>query len=302
MKAAVIRRYGGPEEFQYADVRDPIPGPGQILVKVAAAGINPVDILERTGGTKDWNPLQFPAVLGWDVSGTVAKVGDGVRGFAVGDKVCAWSYHTYAELCADKAELFAKVPEGLDVVDAAALPLVTLTGSQLISAASGVKPGDTVFVSGAAGSVARSAVYMAKKKGATVIAGVRKQQLGQSESIGADRVIALDDAAAFAALPRVDVVANTLRGEPGFRLMSKVKDGGTFATVTGDPDNASDYPSVRVASFVSTQGGAMLRSLLEAVRDKQLTIPIDRRILLSEAGAGHAAVEKGGIGKVLLLP
>ena len=302
MKATVIHRYGGPEEFTYEDVPDPVAGPGEVLVKVAAAGINPVDMQERTGATKDWRPLQFPAVLGWDVSGTVVKLGDGVRGLAVGDTVCAWAYHTYAELCADKADLFAKIPEGLDVVDAAALPLVALTGSQLVSSASGVKSGDTVIVSGAAGGVGRSAVYMAKKMGATVVAGVLKRQLGRANGIGADRLVALDDAAAFAELPRVDIVANAVRGETASKLMSKLKDGGTFASVTGEPGNVSDYPAVRVVSFVSAQDVVMLRSLLEAVRDKQLTIPIDRRIPLREAGAGHAAVERGGIGKVLLLP
>jgi NADPH:quinone reductase-like Zn-dependent oxidoreductase len=242
MKAEIVRRYGGPDVMQYADVPDPVPSTGEVLVQVAGASINPVDNFERNGDTKDWRPLQFPAVIGWDVSGTVTQVSPGVTDLAVGDRVCAWAYHTYAQLCAAKADLFTKVPDDMDLVDAAALPLVGITGSQLISVASGLKPGQTVLVSGAAGGVGRAAVFTAKAMGATVIAGVTKRQLGQAQSIGADQIVALDDEAAFAAIPQVDVVANTVRGKTASQLLSKVKSGGTYASVTGKPEGAQNYP------------------------------------------------------------
>jgi NADPH:quinone reductase-like Zn-dependent oxidoreductase len=302
MKAAVLYRYGGPEELQYEDFPDPVPGPGEVLVKVAAAGINPVDMHEISGATKDWRPLQFPAVIGWDVSGTVTKLGTGVSDLAVGDRVAAWAYRTFAELVVARADLFAKVPAKLDLVDAAAVPLVALTGSQLISMASGIKPGDSVIVSGAAGGVGRSAVYMAKRLGGTVIAGVLQRQLGQAQSIGAHQTVALDDAAALAALPEVDIVANCVRGPTASALMGKVKAGGTFASVTGPPDNATEYPAVKVVSFVSKQNGAQLRELLEAAAAGELTIPIDRRIPLQDAATGEAAVSSGATGKVVLVP
>jgi NADPH:quinone reductase-like Zn-dependent oxidoreductase len=224
VKAAVIHRYGGPEELKYEDMPDPVPGPGEVLIKVAAAGINNIDIILRKAG-----PLQFPAILGWDVSGTVVKIGDGVGGLAVGEKVAAWTNHTYAELVAAKANLFVRLPEGLDLVDAAALPLVTLTGSQLISEVAQVKAGNTVLVSGAVGSVGRAAVYTAKNLGASVIAGVEKRQFEAAKKLGVDAVLALDDAAAFAAFAQVDIVANTVRGATAAALMQKVKNGGTFA-------------------------------------------------------------------------
>jgi NADPH:quinone reductase-like Zn-dependent oxidoreductase len=302
MKAAVLYRYGGPEELQYEDFPDPVPGPGEVLVKVAAAGINPVDMHEISGATKDWRPLQFPAVIGWDVSGTVTRLGTGVSDLAVGDRVAAWAYRTFAELVVARADLFAKVPAKLDLVDAAAVPLVALTGSQLISMASGIKPGDSVIVSGAAGGVGRSAVYMAKRLGGTVIAGVLQRQLGQAQSIGAHQTVALDDAAALAALPEVDIVANCVRGPTASALMGKVKAGGTFASVTGPPDNATEYPAVKVVSFVSKQNGAQLRELLEAAAAGELTIPIDRRIPLQDAATGEAAVSSGATGKVVLVP
>jgi NADPH:quinone reductase-like Zn-dependent oxidoreductase len=294
--------YGGPDVMSYQDMPDPKPGAGDVLVRVAGIGINPEDMLERNGVLKDQYPLQFPAIIGLDVSGTVIATGDGVTDLKAGDRVCGWSYHTYAELVADKATFFAKVPETMDLIDAAAVPLVGVTGSQLITVASGLQSGQTVLVSGAAGAVGRCAVYMAKIVGAHVIAGVQRFQLDDTASIGADETIALDDPAAFAAIPRVDVVANMLRGKAATDLLAKVKDGGTFATVTGAPDGAEGYPKVRVVPFVSKQDRATIALIADAVQTGKLTIPIGRREELKNAGAAQAEFTKGGIGKVLLTP
>ncbi len=301
MKASVVTAYGGPEVMRYQDMPDPRPGAGDVLVKVAGIGINPEDMLERNGAVKGWQ-LHFPAIIGLDVSGTVAALGDGVTGLKVGDRVCGWSYHTYADLVADKADLFAKVPEATDLVDAAAIPLVGVTGSQLISVASGLQSGQTVLVSGAAGAVGRCAVYTAKASGAHVIAGVRRFQLDQAKSIGADETVALDDPAGFAAIPQVDVVANTLRGKTATALLAKVKAGGTFASVTGEPDGAKDYPKVRVVPFVSKRDRAAIAFIADAVSAGRMTIPIGKRDELKNAGAAQAEFTKGGIGKVLLVP
>ncbi|HTU81737.1 MAG TPA: NADP-dependent oxidoreductase [Candidatus Acidoferrales bacterium] len=294
--------YGGPEVMKYQDMPDPAPGAGDVLVKVAGIGINPEDMLERNGDLKDTYPLRFPAIIGLDVSGTVVAMGDGVNGLRIGDRVCGWSYHTYAELVADKATLFAKVPETMDLVDAAAIPLVGVTGSQLVKVAGELQSGQTVLVSGAAGAVGRCAVYMAKVMAAHVIAGVLRSQLDQAESIGADETVALDDAAAFAAIPQVDVVANALRGKAATALLAKVKDGGTFASVTGAPDGSEDYPKVRVVPFRSQQDREGVAFIADAVNAGKMTIPIGRREELKNAGAAQAAFAKGGIGKVLLTP
>jgi NADPH:quinone reductase-like Zn-dependent oxidoreductase len=302
VKASVVTAYGGPEVMKYQDMPDPKPSAGDVLVKVAGIGINPEDMLERSGALRDHWQLQFPAIIGLDVSGTVVATGDGVTDPKIGERVCGWSYHTYAELVADKAILFAKVPETMDLVDAAAIPLVGLTGSQLITVASELQRGQTVLVSGAAGAVGRCAVYMAKALGAHVIAGVRRFQLDQAESIGADETIALDDPAAFAAIPRVDVIANMLRGKPATDLLAKVKDGGTFASVTGEPEGAKRYPNVRIVSFRSKQDRAGIAFIADAVNAGRLTIPIGRREKLKNAGVAQAESTKGGIGKVLLTP
>ena len=301
MKASVVTAYGGPEVMKYQDMPDPKLGSGDVLVRVAGIGINPEDILERKGAVKGWQ-LHFPAIIGVDVSGTVVATGDGVTDLTVGERVCGWSYHTYAELVADKAILFAKVPETMDLVDAAAIPLAGVTGSQLISVASGVHAGQTVLVSGAAGAVGRSAVYRAKVSGARVIAGVQRFQLDQAQSIGADETVALDDPAAFATIPQVDVVANALRGKAATDLLVKVKDGGVFASVTGEPDGAEGYPKVRVVPFVSKQDRATIAFVADAVGAGKMTIPIGLLEELKNAGAAQAAFTKGGIGKVLLVP
>src|SRR5579862_4193433 len=299
MKASVIYEYGGPEVLRYEDYPNPVCQSGDVLVRVAAAGVNPVDALERSGGTKEWRPVQFPGVLGWDLSGTVEKLGSGVEGFSIGDQVLAWAYHSYAELCVVKAGLLAKVPKGINLVDAAALPLVTMTGSQLIYVAADVKPGQTVLVSGAAGSVGRSAVFAAKDRGASVTAGVLSKQLDGVNDLGADRMVALDDPAAFADLKKVDVVANTVRGKTAEDLMGKVKDGGIFASVTGAPANAAGYPQVRAVAFVSRQDTKNLEYMVEAVKAGKLTIPIGSRVPLRNAAESHAAFAKGGAGKIL---
>jgi NADPH:quinone reductase-like Zn-dependent oxidoreductase len=302
MKAIVIRQFGGPEVLEYADAPEPEVGAGEALVRVAAASINPIDIMERAGLTKDFNPIGLPYVPGWDLSGTVVRVGHGVDGVSVGDRVLAWASHTYAELCAVKAGLLAQVPGGLDLVEAAAAPLVTTTGAELISIAAGVKAGQSVLVSGAFGGVGRSALFAAKERGAKVVAGVLKKQLTAAANLGADEVVALDDEGAIEALAPVDVVANAVRGKTAEQLIGKVKAGGVFASVTGPPANAKDYASVKVASFVSRQDARTLRHMAEAVAAGKLVIPIDRKLPLKNAAEGHALVGQGGTGKVLLLP
>jgi NADPH:quinone reductase-like Zn-dependent oxidoreductase len=301
MKAVVMNEYGGPEVLKFADYPDPTPGPGDVLVKVAAASVNPIDILQRTGARKDFFPVEFPGIIGRDVSGTVLKLGPGVDQFSVGDKVFACAIHTYAELCIVKANLLAKVPDGLDLVEAAALPLVTLTGNQMISVAGGIQPGNTVLVSGAVGSVGRAAVYTAKDKRARVIAGVRRSQIAEAKSLNADQVVALDDNAAFAALAPVDVVANTVRGETSEMLLTKVKDGGVYASVTGVPDSAKSRPSVRAVAYVAQPDPKTLLYMAEAVRAGSLRIPISQKLQLKDAQQGHIAMEKGAAGKILLV-
>jgi NADPH:quinone reductase-like Zn-dependent oxidoreductase len=212
MKAIVIHEYGGPEVLRYEDFPDPVPGEGELLVRVTATSINPIDIKRRSGAATDFFPIRFPGVIGVDLSGTVSALGPGAKGFSIGDRVFGVADKTYAELCVVKTANVAKIPEELDAVKAAALPLVTTTGNQLITVGTGIQSGQTVLVTGAAGNVGRSAVFTAKEKGAKVIAGVLRRQVEETAALGTDYVVATDEEKTMANMPPVDAVADTLNG------------------------------------------------------------------------------------------
>lgn len=301
MKAVVLHQYGGPNELKFEDWQDPTPGEGEVLVRVAAASINPIDWKVRSGVMRQFFPVEFPAILGRDLSGIVRAVGPGVTGFVPGDKVFALANHTYAELCVVKAADLAKIPDGLDLVKAAALPLVLLTGEQLIRLGTGIQPGQTVLVAGAIGGVGRAAVRTAKDAGANVIAGVRQKQLEDAKSIGADTVIAVDDKEAMARLGLVDAVADAVGHATANELLGHVKPNGVFASVLGPPSEAALHPTIRIVPVGAIPDPERMLKLAEAVVAGKLDIPIDRMIPLADANEGQTAAEKGGIGKVLLL-
>jgi NADPH:quinone reductase-like Zn-dependent oxidoreductase len=301
MKAIVVHEYGDPEVLKFEDYPDPVPGPGEVLVRVVAASVNPIDCKRRAGLTKDFYPLTFPGLIGIDLAGAVVKIGPGVEGFSVGDQIFAMADNAYAELCVVKADVLAKVPKGLDMIQAAALPLVTVTGSQL-AAATGVNAGETVLVAGAAGSVGRSAAFTAKARGATVIAGVLQRQMAEAKTVAADQWVATDDDTAIANLPPLDAVADAVGGRTAEKLIAKVKPGGVFASVVEPPGNAAQYPSIKIAHVFSQFDRKTLEFMAEAMRDGKLVIPISLKLPLRDAAQAQAAVEKGGIGKVLLLP
>ena len=300
MKAVVVHQYGGPEELKFEEYPDPIPGPGEVLVRVAASSVNPIDYKRRAGLTKDFYPMHFPSLIGVDIAGTVVKLGTGVEGFSVGDQVFAMADNTYAQLCVVKATTLAKVPKGLDLIQAAALPLVTVTGNQLMSATE-IKAGQTVLVVGAVGSVGRSAVFTAKQRRAIVVAGVLKRQMNDARTVGADQVVATDDDPAIANLAPVDAVADTVGGGTAEKLIGKIKSGGVFASVLQLPQNAAKYPSVKLVHVFSKFDRKTLEFMAEAVLDGKLVIPIGKRLPLSEAAEAQSEAEKGSAGKILLV-
>jgi NADPH:quinone reductase-like Zn-dependent oxidoreductase len=301
MKAILIYGYGGPEVLKYEDYSDPVPGVGEVLVRVAASSVNPFDFKIRSGSLKDFIPLTFPAILGLDVSGTVESVGPAVTTFAQGDKVFALASQTYAALCVVKATDLAKIPEGADLVDMAALPTVTTTGAQLASLALGERSGATVLVTGAVGNVGRSAVHTAKSRGARVIAGVMKRQVAKAQAARVDSVVALDDAEAVKALEPVDAVADTVGGQTADEVIKKIKPGGIFASVLGPPNKAGNYPTVEVKPMQVIPDPAILVAMAEAVQKGAFSIPLGQKFSLEDASKAHAAAEMGSAGKILLL-
>jgi NADPH:quinone reductase-like Zn-dependent oxidoreductase len=301
MKAVLLHEYGGPDKLKYEDVPDPVAKEDQVLVRVAATSVNPIDYKMRSGAVKQLFPLELPAILGRDLAGIVRELGPGVTNFKPGDKVMALGMRTYAEQTVVAASDLALVPDKLDLVKAAALPLVTLTGNQLITRGVKIQAGQTVLVTGAVGNVGRSAVWTAKKAGAKVIAGVKKSQMQEAATLGADQVLALDDAAAIEKVGFIDAVADTVGGETAQKLLGKVKQGGVFASVLGPPANAGMHPTVKIEPIQSRPDAVVLRTMAEDVAAGRLVIPIDRMIPLADAAKAQAAAERGGIGKILLL-
>ena len=303
MKAIVLSEYGGPEKLVLREHAEPEPGAGQLKIRVSSASINPIDWKLRSGAYKSQFPLELPAILGRDAAGEVLKLGPGVSAFQVGDQVMGLINGGYAEFVVAPVESWARLPFGLEPTDAGALPLVLLTGDQLAMATLGnaETKGKTLFVTGATGGVGRVAAWVAKQRGAKVIAGVRGKHLEEAKALGMDGVIALDDQAALSQLAQVDFIADTVGGETTTRLLPKLKSGGVIGSVLGEPAGAKAQ-GITVRAFSAHPDAKRLAELGTAVANGLLVIPISKRFPLAEAGAAQALAERGGAnGKVLLI-
>jgi NADPH:quinone reductase-like Zn-dependent oxidoreductase len=285
MKAVVLHEYGGPEKLKYEDnVPDPQVSGDTVLIAASAASVNPIDWKVRSGARQKDFPLSFPAILGRDVSGVVRAVGANVKHFKLGDRVLALANATYAELVAVPDSEVTHLPDGVDLVDAAAIPLIALTGDQLVRRATTLQKGQTILVTGALGSVGRAAVHTAKKMGARVIAGVRKKQLEDARSLGASGVVAIDDEEAIAKLGFVDAIADTVGGEGAARLIAKVKQGGSFGYASVLPEGTAGLnPKVKIMRVLAQPDPSKVREFADDVRDGKFILPIGRRLPLRDA-------------------
>jgi NADPH:quinone reductase-like Zn-dependent oxidoreductase len=303
MKAVVLHEYGGPEKLKFEDnVPDPQVSGDTVLIAAAAASVNPIDWKVRSGARQKDFPLSFPAILGRDVSGVVRAVGANVKHFRPGDRVLALSNATYAELVAVPDSDVTHLPDGVDLEDAAAIPLIALTGDQLVRHATNVQKGQTILVVGALGSVGRAAVHTAKKMGAQVIAGVRKKQLEDARSLGTSGVVAIDDDEAIAKLGYVDAIADTVGGEVAAKLIAKVKQGGSFGYASVLPEGtAALHPAVKITRVFAQPDPSKVREFADDVRDGKFVLPIGLRLPLREAAEAQLLAEKGGVGKIVLL-
>jgi NADPH:quinone reductase-like Zn-dependent oxidoreductase len=302
MRAVRIHEYGGPEQLRFEEgVPEPQVTAATVLIEAAAASVNPIDWKVRSGARQKDFPMTLPAILGRDVSGTVRAVGSNVHNFKLGDRVVAFSTATYAELVAVDSSLVTHVPDGVDLIDAAAIPLISLTGDQLVRLTTKVKKGETILVSGALGSVGRAAVHTAKKIGARVVAGVRSKQLSEAAALGAWSVVAIDNDDEIARLDAVDAVADTVGGDTATKLLRKVKDGGSFGYASALPEAAkAQYPGVEIKRVFARADPSKVREFADDIRDGKFSLPIARRMPLSEAAEAHRLGEKGGIGKIIL--
>jgi NADPH:quinone reductase-like Zn-dependent oxidoreductase len=303
MKAVVIHEYGGPEKLKFEDnVPDPQISGYTVLIAATAASVNPIDWKMRSGAAQKNFPLSFPAILGRDVSGVVRSVGAHVKHFKPGDRVLALSNSTYAELVAVNDSDLTHLPEGVDLADSAAIPLIALTGDQLVRLATNVQKGQVVLITGALGSVGRAAVHTTKKIGAQVIAGVRAKELDDARSLDVSDVLAIDDDEAIGKFRLVDAIADTVGGEVAAKLITKIKRDGSFGYTSVLPESAATQnPSVKITRVLAHPDPPKVREFADDVRDGKFTLPIGRRMQLHDAAEAHVLGEKGGIGKIILL-
>ena len=301
MKAIQMHGYGGVDQLRYEDVPAPTAGPGDVLVRVAATSVNPFDWKMRRGDLRGMLTLKFPLIPGSDVAGEIVAVGAGVSNFKPGQQVMALTNHTYAELVVVSSADLATVPDGLELPQAGALPVVTTTGAELMERVA-PQSGQTVLVTGALGGVGRTALYVATERGAHVIAGVRERQKRQAQALGADQVIAIDSDFEIHSLPDLDAIADTVDGEVIGKLIAKLKPGGVLGSVLGKP-KAAEGIDIRVEAFSVQPNPTVLARLAEAVRKGNLRIPVVKTFKLSEAAAAQKLAEEGKVeGKIVLIP
>ena len=303
MKAVRLYEYGGPENLKYEDgVKDPLLNADSVLIETTATSVNPIDWKIRSGAVQKFFPRQLPIILGVDVSGVVRAVGANIRTFKPGDRVLAMADATYAELVVVEGSSLTHAPEGLNLVDSAAIPIICLTGDQLIRLTVRAQLGQTIVVTGALGNVGRAAIHTANKLGVKVIAGVRARELTQARTLAVSDAVAIDDDAAIAKLAPVDGVADTVGGETAAKLFGKVKDGGHFGYTSVFPDGVRQRnPTVTVAQVWARADAAKVGEFAEDFRDGKFLLPIGPRMPLRAAGEAHALAQQGGAGKILLV-
>lgn len=236
-RAVRIHEYGGPEQLKVESIPRPRPAADEVLVKVVAASVNPVDWKLREGELKSWWPLTLPAVLGRDASGVIVEVGKNVKDFHCGDDVVVLidrsPQGSYAEYIAVNVNDMALKPKSMTYVEAAAYPLVGITAWNSLIESARLRAGERVLIQGGAGGVGSMAVQMAKARGAYVITTASERNREFLKSIGADEVIDYKTTRFEDVVHGVDVVLDTVGGETLQRSVSVLKPGGRLFSVAG---------------------------------------------------------------------
>ncbi len=306
MKAVVIRSYGGREVLDVEEV--PVPGiaDDEVLIRVHAAGVNPVDWKVRAGYLKEMLPYEFPLTLGWDVSGTVAEAGSNVTGFSAGDEVYALAdisrNGSYAEYIVVKADGVSLKPDSLDHVHAASVPLAALTAWQALFDTAGLSRGQKILIHAAAGGVGSFAVQLAKWKGAHVLGTASARNREFLLGIGADEVIDYTTAPFEDAAVDVDVVLDAMGGDTRERSWKTLKSGGILVSIVGPPDEEKAAElGVRCAGVFVKPDARQLSEIAELI-DKGQVKPVVTEVLpMAEVARAHEMSETEHVrGKIVL--
>ena len=306
MKAVCIYGYGDPSVLVYEDAPRPHPDDGEVLVRVHAAGINPVDWKVREGHLKEMLHHTFPLVLGWDVSGVVAGVGAHIAHLKVGDEVFSRPDiardGAYAEYLVIKESEVALKPKSIDHIHAAALPLAGLTAWQTLFDAAGLQPGQRVLIHAAAGGVGHLAVQLAKWKGAHVIGTAAAHNHAFLRELGVDQAIAYDTQRFEEVVEPVDVVLDTIGGDVQARSWKVLKRGGILVSVVSPPSGEiADAQGVRQAFVFIQPNAAQLTEIAQLVDAQRLKVVVETVLPLSDATRGQELSERGHQrGKIVL--
>lgn len=298
------------EVLEVAEAAKPEPEPGQVLVKVEAAGVNPADFAVSAG----YYPLlgEPPFTLGWDVAGTVEAVGPGVSRFSAGDQVFGMPAfpgegRTHADYVAASANELAFRPDALSVVEAGALPLAGLTAYQALAGIARLRKGQRVLVHRAAGGVGHLAVQIAKALGAHVIATASAAKHEFVRSLGADEVIDYRSTDYTEALADLDVVLDLVAGENGPRSASVLKKGGLLISALSanmglDQDEAAAR-GIRLVPVSVRPSAHDLERLAELAGRGELRVRVDEEIPLTDAARAYTLAGSGTVtGKIVLIP
>ncbi|MET9321640.1 NADP-dependent oxidoreductase [Streptomyces sp. NPDC003038] len=304
MRAVVVSQWGGPEVLTETELDRPEPGLTEILVRVRAAGVNPVDWKTRASGALiPWGPVPM---VGWDVSGTVEAVGGGVTLFQPGDEVFGMPRFphqagAYAEYVTAPARHFVRKPATLDHIGAAALPLAALTAYQSLVDTAGLTAGQRVLIHAAAGGVGHLAVQIAKAYGAHVIGTARAGKHELLRSLGADEVIDYRSVDFAEVTGDIDIVLDCVGGDYGRRSLKVLKPGGRLVTLPGPDDVPADAEGVHTGWTVVEPDYAGLKAIAALVSAGKLRPVIDTVLPLEQAAKAHEIGELGRTtGKIVL--
>jgi NADPH2:quinone reductase len=321
MTAVVIDRLGGPDELHLAQLPRPTPGPGEVLVRVAYADVNPADWKCREGWLSQYMQLSFPFVLGFDGAGTVAAVGEGVTGFKPGDRVCGTAnqlrgdWGSYAQYFKAAAGRLARLPDALDLKSAAAIPIAAVTAWEGIVEVCALRAGQKVLVNGGAGGVGSYAIQFARHLGAQVVATASAGNLAYLRSLGAELAIdyragKLREQVMAWAPGGVDAVLDTVGQGSLPDAVELTRAGGVVAPVATlirdePPYNTADAAArgVRIAVAMSNpeRAGAQLRQIVTLLGEGRLRSPQIEVLPLAQAAEAHRRIQDGHVrGKLLL--
>ncbi len=307
MKAMVLEKFGGIEYLHMTEMATPALAEGEVLIRIAYAGVNPVDWKIREGYLKDMIPHDFPIILGWDVAGTVMKVGKNVENLRIGDEVFSYirkpivKWGAYAEFVAFTAADVVRKPKNLTLAQAGALPLVSLTAWQALFDFAHVKRGETVLIQGGSGGVGSMAIQFAKWAGAKVIATASTKKHDYIKSLGAD--VAIDYHEDFESrIEKVDLVFDCVGGEAFTKSLPCLKRGGRIVSILEQMDPAQAKRLGIEASYVFVRpNGAQLATIADLIEKGHVKPPHIEEMRLDEAGKAQEKLKAGNVlGKIVL--